>query len=84
MRRWATLCKVQQSTPPPSFSTALLLSASSGSFTLLGGRAVLKGKNYWETLPELAERSRAVEKEEEGEKFDCWTLHRVAHLLISA
>jgi hypothetical protein len=46
--------------------------------------AVLKGENDWETLPELAERSRAVEKEEEGEKFDCWTLHRVAHLLISA
>jgi hypothetical protein len=30
--------------------------------------AVLKGENYWEMLPELAERSRAVEKEEEGGK----------------
>jgi hypothetical protein len=34
-------------------------------------------------LPELAERSRAVEKEEEGEKVDCLNLHRVAYLLIS-
>jgi hypothetical protein len=31
--------------------------------------AVLKGENYWETLPELAERSRVVEKEEEGGKI---------------
>jgi hypothetical protein len=46
--RWLTLSKVQQSALPPpptekTNSTALLLSASSGSFALLGGRGDPQG-----------------------------------------
>jgi hypothetical protein len=46
--------------PPPQKTnlTALLLSASSASFALLGGMGVmvqiLKGDNFWEMLLELA------------------------------
>jgi hypothetical protein len=44
----------------------------------LAAGAILKGENYWEMLPELAERGRSVKfifSVEEGQNIDCWTLH---------
>ncbi len=76
--------------PPPqkTNSTALLLSASSGSFVLLGSMVqILKGRTTANASGARRKgqcsRIRLLSRER-GQNVDCWTLHRVSHLLISA
>jgi hypothetical protein len=67
IRRSVTLCKVQQLTFSPlllpnqriRLRCSFRRAPEALPYSAVG--AVLKGENYWEMLPELAERSSAVE-----------------------